>query len=132
VLGGRFFGGFLEELEVSGDSDRDMVGLVFGGFLEELEVSGVAGPDVEEVGLFFGGFLLEGLSERSSDLVVVGLVELIVLVVDLVVVVGRHFLPPDVNCPLEGRPEDGREEERLQLEELDPLPRPKLLADSIN
>ena len=32
VLGGRFFGGFLEELEVSGDSDRDVVGLVFGGF----------------------------------------------------------------------------------------------------
>ena len=78
------------------------------------------------MGLVFGRLvrIVDGFS--VSGLVVVLAVVLVVVVLVVVEPVG-HFLPLEVNWPLEGRPEEGREG-RSQSEGLDPLPRPTCLA----
>lgn len=88
------------------------------GFLEVVELPGEPGSEVEEVGLVFGRLvrIVDGFS--VSGLVVVLAVVLVVVVLVVVEPVG-HFVPLEVNWPLEGRPEEGREG-RLQLKGLEP------------
>ena len=102
VLGGRVFVGFLEVVEVPEDPGSEVE--------ELLKASVEVGPEVEEVGLVFGRFvrIVDVFSVTSSGLVVVLTVVSVAVVLVVVEPVG-HFLPLEVNWPLEGRPEVGRE-----------------------
>ena len=102
MLGGRVFVGFLEVVEVPEDPGSEVE--------ELLKASVEVGPEVEEVGLVFGRFvrIVDVFSVTSSGLVVVLTVVSVAVVLVVVEPVG-HFLPLEVNWPLEGRPEVGRE-----------------------